>query len=96
MGYMDKKAMQRDSVSDMTHPVADTRGDLSGVAKPESNQVQFKSGGPQAVSVASSHEVGNQLRIGPNTKGTGRRGVPTAVAVGGKDSTKPAVENPSK
>jgi hypothetical protein len=46
-------------------------------------------------SLASHASVGNQVRIAGNTKGTGVAGRPASLAVAGKTSTKPAVENPS-
>lgn len=39
--------------------------------------------------------VGNQVRVGVNTKGTGVTGRPSSIALAGKDLKKPAVENPS-
>lgn len=44
----------------------------------------------------TNRDSGNQVRVGPNTKGTGTRGVPTAVAEMRQDKVVPAVENPSK
>lgn len=38
-------------------------------------------------------DFGNLAKIGPNTKGTGRVGVPVAVALMGRDKALPAVED---
>lgn len=36
---------------------------------------------------------GQLVKVGPNTKGTGRQGVPVAIAEMGRDKLVPAVEN---
>lgn len=38
--------------------------------------------------------LGNQLKTTPNTKGTGRRGVPTAIALESKDYRLASSSNP--
>lgn len=40
------------------------------------------------------HDVGKIVKVGPNTKGTGRRGVPVGVALLGKTREYPAVSDP--
>lgn len=40
------------------------------------------------------HDVGRNVRVGPNTKGTGKRGVPVAIALLGKTEDFPAVSDP--
>ena len=41
-------------------------------------------------------DLGNHLRFIPNTKGTGRPGIPSAIAVLSKTETAPATETPTK
>jgi hypothetical protein len=41
-------------------------------------------------------DLGNHVKIGPNTKNTGTRGVPETMAQIGRTQTAPATENPSK
>jgi len=49
-----------------------------------SNQVRFKNAGSD--SNTNTPSVGH-ARVGPNTQGTGREGVPTAIALSGKRKT---------
>jgi hypothetical protein len=41
-------------------------------------------------------DLGNHLKFTTNTKGTERRGVPSAIAEIGKTETAPATENPTR
>lgn len=42
----------------------------------------------------AKYNTGNQLRVGPNTKGTGKRGVPTAIALRVRDYDLGTSSNP--
>lgn len=41
-------------------------------------------------------DLGNHVKVGPNTKGTSTRGVPEAMAQLGRTKVAPATSNPSK
>ncbi len=44
----------------------------------------------------TDRDLGRHVQFAVNTKGTGRRGVPTAIADLSKTETAPAVENPTR
>lgn len=58
------------------------------------NQEQGTSSKSRTVSTASKFNVGNQVRVQGDSKGTGKVGVPTAIALKSKKTTAPAAVNP--
>lgn len=91
MAYTDNKAPGRVS------PNSDR---VSAAPAPASRSNQMKAQGQSSKfrtpSLAPKAQVGNQVRMAGNSKGTGVAGRPSAVALAGKTSSKGAVENPSK
>lgn len=100
MGYADKKAPKRDSLSDMTNPKSDLNSDVK-LRGNASKQEQSTGRGAKREAVTSKNAertgytgadrvVGNLAKIGPNTKGTDTLKDPLNAY---RSKTMPAVEN---
>lgn len=91
MAYTDNKAKGRDSLADLNNPKADLQSDAR-LSAPASNQEQETDRGVKTVNPDSNKfDSGNQVKVGPNTMGTGTLKDPLNSY---QNKTYPAVVNP--
>lgn len=100
MAYYENIAMKRDSISDLNNPVGEYKEESAQAASGAKSQSNQEKSQPASAIIRTVSEPidkynsGPFVKLGPNTKNTGKVGVPVSVALD-DPSTAPATENPS-